>query len=248
MAPTRSPKRSTILDSCRTKSSNHKNEETSPPLYKNGLLNASLPARSELMAIAKRNSTNSPLLKLPGEIRNKIWMFAQGYHRIDIGKRSRKRSWPIGLTLAIYPMNAATHFPRTFVKPTFALSRVCRQIYVEASSYIYTLNTFGFDGFASFDRWAKDRALGQARLITSINMPYDYTHLYRRGFRTSFRRKFPNIKRIGVDEHVAFFSRTSPDDTIEMAEQRIVDLIKLKEGADILVDWHYGVGAVMVHY
>lgn len=145
-------------------------------------------------------------------------------------------------------MNAATHFPRTFVTPTFALTHVCRQTYVEASAYVYTLNTFGFDGYASFDRWIKNRVPGQSELITSVNMPYDYTHLYRGGFRRSFRRKFPNIKRIGVDEHVAFFSRTSPDDRIKMAEMRIVDFIKLKEGADILVDWHYGVGGVMVHY
>jgi hypothetical protein len=169
-----------------------------------------------------------------------------GYHQIDIGHRGHRRTWPTGSSLAIRPLYPATHFPRTFVRPTFALARVCRQLYFEAASFIYTLNTFGFDSYATFDRWIKNRAVGHTRLIASIDMPFDYMHLYRRGFRRSFRNKFCNIKRIGVDEHVAVFSRRSLNDKLEVAKRRIEGLVKEKEG-DVKVEWHYGVTGGVVH-
>jgi hypothetical protein len=121
-------------------------------------------------------------------------------------------------------------------------------MYIEISPYIYTLNTFGFDGYTTFDRWIRHRPLGQKRLIASINMPYDYTHLYHDGFRKSFREKFPNIKRIGIDDHVAIFSRTSQETDIEMARQRIVKSVRDKEGANVRVEWYYGVGGRLMYY
>ena len=170
-----------------------------------------------------------------------------GYHQIDIGHRNHKRSWPIGPTLDVRPLHAATHFPRSFVRPTFALPQVCRQVYVEAAPFVYTLNTFGFDGFVAFDRWVKNRPLGQKRLVNSVNMPYDYMHLYRHGFRKSFCQKFPNIVRIGVDEHVPLFSRTSRYDTLDMAKKRTIEFIQEQEGAEVKVEWHYGVTGVLVY-
>jgi hypothetical protein len=132
---------------------------------------------------AKLNSVTSPLLRLPGEIRTKIWQYAIGYHQIDIGHRRLEQLCADEPARNVRPSNPATHFPRT-----------CRQMYVETSPYIYTLNTFGFESVAVFDRWTKNRALGQRRLVASIDMPYDYMHLYRGGFGRTFRQKFENIK------------------------------------------------------
>jgi hypothetical protein len=143
---------------------------------------------------AKLNSVTSPLLRLPGEIRTKIWQYAIGYHQIDIGHRRLEQLCADEPARNVRPSNPATHFPRTFVRPSFALPRTCRQMYVETSPYIYTLNTFGFESVAVFDRWTKNRALGQRRLVASIDMPYDYMHLYRGGFGRTFRQKFENIK------------------------------------------------------
>jgi hypothetical protein len=171
-----------------------------------------------------------------------------GYHQIDIGHQSFRHQYPNGPALNIRPLSPATYFPRTFVRPSFALSPTCRQLYVEASPYIYTLNTFGFDSLAVFDRWTKNRALGQRKLVASIDMPYDYMHLYRGGFRHSFRQKFENIKRIGVDEHVAIFSRKSKNDSVEDAKMRIMKFVQGKEDRDVEVEWHYGVTGMVVCY
>ncbi|KAH8733045.1 hypothetical protein GQ44DRAFT_766109 [Phaeosphaeriaceae sp. PMI808] len=209
--------------------------------YKDGLLNAAVVVRSKQMKIAKSNSLESPLLRLPGEIRTKIWKYALGYHKIDIGGHNLKRRWLVGRVRDIRPFCAATYFPRNFVRPNFALPRVCRQIYVESSAFIYTLNTFGFDSYTSLDGWVRDRPLGQKRLVDSVNIPYDYMHFYYGGFRKTFREKFPNITRVGVDEHVPRFSRKSSTDTIKMAKQRVVDFLRAKEKADLEVEWHYGV-------
>jgi hypothetical protein len=161
-----------------------------------------------------------------------------GYHHIDIGNRSCNHSWPIVPRLDVRPLYPARHFPRIWVRPTFALGQVCRQTYVESSSYIYTLNTFKFDSCATFDTWFGKLPLGQQRLVTSVNVPYDYMRLYWHGFRKSFIKKLPNIQRIGIDDNIPRFSRKSEADTVEMARARIVELIRAKEGNHLEIDWH----------
>ncbi|KAH7087195.1 hypothetical protein FB567DRAFT_61544 [Paraphoma chrysanthemicola] len=215
---------------------------------KDGLLNTAVSVRSEAMAMAKRNSIESPLLRFPAEIRTKIWKYTLGYHRVEIGHRNHKRSWPIGPTLQVYPLHPASRIPRIFVRPNFALPLVCRQAYAEASAYIYTLNTFSFDGRASFDRWLKHRPLGQKSMIASVNMPADYWYPYRRGQRQAFWQKLPNIKRIGVDMTVAIYGRPSLDSDIRTAQERIVKSMHEKEGSHVLIEWHNGVSGAMIFY
>ena len=83
--------------------------------------------------------------------------------------------------------------------------------------------------------------------MASINVSYDYMHLYRHDFRKTFRNKFPNIVRVGVDENVARFSRQCKEDTISMARARIVEAIRAKEGEGVTVEWHYGVSGAVIH-
>jgi hypothetical protein len=65
---------------------------------RNGLLKTTITNQSGLMQITKRNSLQSPLLKLPGEIRNKIYGYAVEYHQVDIHGYSPIRRWDIRLT------------------------------------------------------------------------------------------------------------------------------------------------------
>jgi hypothetical protein len=126
---------------------------------------------------------------------------------------------------------------------------VCRQIYVEASPYVYTLNTFAFHSVGAFDRWIKNRCVGQKRQIASLNIPRTYARLYRSGFRKTFRAKFPNISRIGVDNWTLFCDydeiRRLPENKCKAAldmwveaKTKIITEIQDKEGRDVCVEWH----------
>ena len=73
---------------------------------------------------AAHNAKNSPLLRLPGEIRNQIWELVLKGRRIDLTN---------------------LRFPRhdlPFSRPLFALPEVCRQMYVDTAILGYRLNSF----------------------------------------------------------------------------------------------------------
>ncbi|KAF9699642.1 hypothetical protein EKO04_002656 [Ascochyta lentis] len=189
----------------------------------------------------------SPLLRLPGEIRNKIWRYALGEHEISIAELSHEKTTnEIHDIRTLYP---ATKIPPGFVPPNFQLPRVCRQLYVESSPYVYTLNTFTFHSMSAFDRWIKNRCLGQRRLIASVDVPRTYTRLYRSGLRKSFRQKFPNIQRVGIDNWTLFCeydqNRRLPEskqkgaiDIWNDARAKIIAEVKKKEGQQVVVAWH----------
>ncbi|KAF7446426.1 hypothetical protein Ptr902_09458 [Pyrenophora tritici-repentis] len=95
--------------------------------FKNGLFNVT-PKRSE-KELVKVNQ-QSPLLRLPPEIRNRIWEFALGgmVYRVKNPDSDRHRK------LAPSPKQPAG----------ISLLRVCRQIYAEAAMLPSLLNTISF--------------------------------------------------------------------------------------------------------
>ncbi|KAA8616604.1 hypothetical protein PtrSN002B_006901 [Pyrenophora tritici-repentis] len=212
-------------------------------LHRNGLLNTAIAARSESMKIAKHNSNESPLLRLPGEIRTKIWEYAVGYHQIELCNTDyATHNWiSTELTHVSSPLEVTTS---GFVKPKYAVPAVCRQMYVEAAAMVYTLNTFSFDDQDAMDTFIRDRALGQRRLITSVDVTVAYFRLYITGARKLFCQTFPRIKRIGVHimaahnaQHIYSSSQKEP---LEDAKQRVVDFVKEKEGTGVEVEWYGG--------
>ncbi|KAF1925336.1 uncharacterized protein M421DRAFT_13816, partial [Didymella exigua CBS 183.55] len=214
---------------------------------RNGLLNTAISHQSYLTQCAQQNSLNSPLLLLPGEIRNKIWKLALGDHRVDIQDLINEK--PIDTFHNERARYSHTLCPPGFIRPTFQLPRVCRQIYVEASPYVYMLNTFTFHNMATFDRWIKNRCIGQRRLVTSLDVPCTYARLYRSGFRKPFVSKFPNITRIGIDNWTLFCDyneiRRLPENNgkgaLELwvdAKAKIIAEVKDKEGQHLRIEWH----------
>ena len=156
---------------------------------------------------------------------------------------------PVDSVFDIRSQYPDTLCPPGFVRPTFQLPKVCRQIYLEASPYVYTLNTFAFHTVAALDRWIKNRCVGQRRLIASLDVPRTYMRLYRTGFRRTFKSKFPNISRVGVDNWTLFcdydqirrLPKNKGEGAIDMwieAKANIIMEIKEKEGQDLDVGWH----------
>ncbi|KAF2707470.1 hypothetical protein K504DRAFT_535132 [Pleomassaria siparia CBS 279.74] len=101
---------------------------------KNGLINISKTSE-HVAAIAKRNATESPLLRLPGEIRNRIWEYAccgevVFSYSFDGGKGKSNRRIE------------KTSLENTAAQSAFRIPRICRQIYVETATLPYSLSTF----------------------------------------------------------------------------------------------------------
>ncbi|KAF3040078.1 hypothetical protein E8E12_005299 [Didymella heteroderae] len=185
-----------------------------------GLLNTVISPSSHLMQIAQRNSIESPLLGLPGKIRDKIWRYALGDHQVDIQDLSQEE--PVDSIFDLRTLYPDTLCQHGFVRPSFQLPKVCRQIYVEASPYMYTMNTFAFHSIAIADRWIKNRR---------------------------FRAKYPNIQRIGIDNWTLFCDydeiRRLPGSkgkgALDMwveAKAKIIAEVQKKEGRDVCVEWH----------
>ncbi|KAF2751045.1 hypothetical protein M011DRAFT_474518 [Sporormia fimetaria CBS 119925] len=80
------------------------------------------------------NQLTSPLLRLPGEIRNQIWrdIFSVGTLQANFNTKSTFATGPDGKWRGDYT-------------PRLAILVVCRQIYAEARLLAFTLNTIAFN-------------------------------------------------------------------------------------------------------
>ena len=78
------------------------------------------------------NQRNSRLLRLPAELRNQIYKYALGGHRVLLATTQPR--------LCRYPEEPIPHF---------ALLKVCSQIHAEAALLLYSLNIFYFSIDAS---------------------------------------------------------------------------------------------------
>ncbi|KAF2797889.1 hypothetical protein K505DRAFT_234490 [Melanomma pulvis-pyrius CBS 109.77] len=203
---------------------------------RDGLLNTKIRARSKLMKIALENSTASPLLRLPGEIRDTIWRYAVGGHQVDMCGHHRGFKYQYN-RVKIRPLGCEETTPSNFVRPTFQLLQVCRQIYIEASHIVYTMNTFGFNNGDVMDRWIKSIPLGHKRAVASIDVPSMYMSTYTMGTRKPLHRKFPNIKRIGIDIHYAKQVRER-NETLDQAKARVQTMVRGWECENVKIEWH----------
>ncbi|CAG5173409.1 uncharacterized protein ALTATR162_LOCUS7626 [Alternaria atra] len=116
-------------------------------LLKNGLVSMER-TPDYLLEAAQRNARNSPLLRLPAEIRNMIFRYAVGGNEIHVQRafvyRTSKK-WRDNSNS--YWHGRATHLGDRRLKAlaqgtAFHLPEVCRQIYAETATLSYATNTF----------------------------------------------------------------------------------------------------------
>ncbi|CAN9234012.1 hypothetical protein AA0119_g11948 [Alternaria tenuissima] len=117
------------------------------------------PAHAELVTYA--NSFQSPFLRLPGEIRNRIYTFAftVKYVRKELSRPAVVEDWPHADRSVMYPMS-------------WLISRtmVCRQFYAEASPLIPRLNEFRFSGSRNGEPFIKDLPQKYWQAIETIRL------------------------------------------------------------------------------
>ncbi|KAF3046619.1 hypothetical protein E8E12_011254 [Didymella heteroderae] len=121
----------------------------------NGMLDVTRKSGKHVKAI-KANS-QSPLLRLPPELRNRIWEYTLGGHVFDVTTRGifKRRKRIFKAKVWGLPKN------------TFALLGVCRQIYAETVLLPYRHNAFNFKSEDAFD-WALCLRPVQQQLISKI--------------------------------------------------------------------------------
>ena len=110
----------------------------------------------------QRNANKSQLLRLPGEIRNKIWQFAtSGYY---VYGPYYEDGW-----------GACSYSTQKFERDisAFQLPQVCRQIYTETATLPYTTNTFILL-YSWGKAWTDAMIPAYREAITSIYVDLDY--------------------------------------------------------------------------
>jgi hypothetical protein len=113
--------------------------------YDNGLLDLAIELL-ELENITKRNVSESPLLRLPDELRNHVWSQVLADINIEISLLQDQGSSTTALILCspqISPTGQYSPSPSPFLLPL-----VCRAFYTEISALLYRQVRFCFD-FAS---------------------------------------------------------------------------------------------------
>ncbi|KAF2123198.1 hypothetical protein BDV96DRAFT_639740 [Lophiotrema nucula] len=148
--------------------------------------NMSIEQVTDILQKTALNEKQSPLLRLPGEIRNKIWKYVTGGHVIlvkNIGRPSMP--WnaepPTMLRFRLdsqFPKSDALYVPPGTEPPKlkpaervstlFTIGRVCRQIRAETRLIQYKGNIFHFDTIVSFSAFMKSLSLEKRNLITSV--------------------------------------------------------------------------------
>lgn len=125
------------------------------------------------------NSINSPLLSLPGEIRQKIWDHAIGGMRIhfEFGQRVK---------YSVYDTADKHDFE---LEHQFSLPRVCRQIYSKVGANFYRLNVFYFEDYASLNRFRQHMKRAQLEALRTITTSVDVVNrVYPSTLRTAAAR------------------------------------------------------------
>lgn len=164
---------------------------------------------NRLLTGAHRVKSNqmSPLLRLPPEIRNKIWQYVLGGKLIRVEDQKGSRYAKFSSSPS-EPDNA------------MALLRTCRQVYAEAALMPLLLNTFSFD----YITVVKKLKLRQRKHIASIRFNLSSSLLFMLHATTlashqiSLPTLFPCLKKICVR---IFGVPTSEDGAAQERERRV---------------------------
>ncbi|KAL5425521.1 hypothetical protein PMIN07_011887 [Paraphaeosphaeria minitans] len=194
--------------------------EQSVRLLENGLLDLSETPK-HLVEVARRNVIESHLLRLPAEIRCRIFEFALSGYDIKIGYGAANARQPVLSGLRI-PLRKTLEICVEFKlgdgkkrivtdckTSSFYLPQVCRMVYSETVTKGYALNGLFIDAATFIELplrllgvgvWAKSLATAQFDAISRITIPAQayvpyLGYSYLRG-RPSVSGKFPYLKYI----------------------------------------------------
>jgi len=160
-----------------------------------------------------RNQAESPLLRLPGELRNRIYELAVGGNIIVVTKSYKRwRKTSVYLTSADPSgpdAKSAQASIRAPVSGIFTIGLVCRQLHRETALSQYARNLFHFDNMYYGRDFVDSLSSAQRALVTSISVRIG-TYFVTRWF-NSYPRKgldmpsifLPQVERVYISpEHL----------------------------------------------
>lgn len=164
----------------------------------------------------QENQKRSPFLRLPPEIRNKIYQRA--FSNFVAHMRLTKIRFPKSLPQFRY-----------FHDNPITLLFTCRQIRHEASMFFYTLSTFSFRNYMDMNGFVTAHGPEKASMITSIRASaalIDFVLWENLGSRRRlFDTELPNLRRVDVwNEHC----KRVPLDLIEKAMKQFFGKAELE--------------------
>ncbi|KAF1912418.1 hypothetical protein BDU57DRAFT_551267 [Ampelomyces quisqualis] len=188
--------------------------------FRSGMLNVT-PKGGERDLV--KSNQDSPLLRLPGELRNRIWEYVLG------GRTLRPRLTPI-------PRSPEQLFQiaQELREPLlgFALLRTCRQVYMETALLPYKLNAYDFSSYITLKlHLRKGRRYQRAHIFdvnvwASLNCGLFLGPTKERAMFSQYKLDFlPALKRI----HVLISEYQVPDAQIESF------VIKLRTELEVLL-------------
>ncbi|ORY05074.1 hypothetical protein BCR34DRAFT_572310 [Clohesyomyces aquaticus] len=206
-----------------------------------GLLSLKTPPK--WVDIAKRNAVESPLLRIPPEVRSKIYEYVLGGLDVHVettwrrkidrhGSGSRSRfDADLYFSDPSY-RTTSSGFPATRSQdiahpglPWSRLSdvpRICRQIYAETATLVYSLSTFCVPFGREILNWHEVLLPAQREAIKSITLGFWAYWYLQSGQQRVLKRLFPGLQRIvvirswGLENMTGFW--TSERKTLELRE------------------------------
>jgi len=124
------------------------------------------------MTYRNLHNRNSPLLRLPGEIRNQIYHYVIGGHEACPTWDSRD-CLDVELRATRYNTSGGT---REGWAELFTLSYVCKQLNMETKNLPYELTAFQSDICAAFDRFLCQLKEEKKELITTVSFGFKHFH------------------------------------------------------------------------
>jgi hypothetical protein len=213
--------------------------------YSNGLLDLAI-VSPELENITKRIASSSPLLRLPGELRNHIWSHVLSSISIEISIRDDQDTSSTSSVLHsrhISPIGTYSHSPSPFLLPL-----VCHASYTELSFLLYQHTRFCFD-FAlptadprTVEILAEQLLPYQREAVTTIE-PYFHIlhHHYLHAPQPLLRHTFPSLKRVVVSTLIGQCEALGfvPGRTLGKGEAESIVAAKIREmeDGDLEVVW-----------
>ncbi|KAJ8112266.1 hypothetical protein OPT61_g5329 [Boeremia exigua] len=141
-------------------------------------------------------NANSPLLRLPAEIRNTIFEIAT-YEYEKIGLYFNRKG---NYSRSGY----STRVQKSMSKhAAFTLPQVCRQIYAETATLIYRVNTFSFATHRGLKKWISKRLPAELEAVEHLELLEGDADERKDVLQQLIEAECPNVRSLTQDQNAA---------------------------------------------